>query len=210
MAAGDPYITNATLAAYIASVNNEATINIDNRAGELTAACSSASRLIEQHCGRVFWDAGSATARTFRTDDMCLAEIDDISTATGLVVKTDETADGTFDTTWAAADYQLEPANGVWNSSTGWPYWKIRAIESRRFPTGTRYLIEVTAQWGWAAVPAEVTQAALILAHRLYKRAETPEGVAGFADFGAVRLSRIDHDVQTLLAPYRRNAMLVT
>lgn len=209
MAAGDPYITAEDLAGYIASVNNENAIDTTNRQTELNAAANAISRRLEQHCGRVFWDAESATARVYAADDWGLISVDDFSTTTGLVVATDTSGNGTFDATWASTDYQVEPVNGVVNGAPGWPYWKIRAIESRTFPVSTRSQVQVTARWGWAAVPDEVKQAALIHAHRVYKRAESPEGVAGFGDFGAIRLSRLDNDVQDLLAPYRRDAMLV-
>lgn len=209
MAAGADYATAGELSAYVASANNETDIGIGNRGAALTAACGAASRMIEQFCGRVFWDSDAATARTFSTHDWCTLVTPDFGTVDGLVVQTDEDDDGTFETTWAAGDYQLEPADGVFNGAPGWPYWRLRAIESRTFPTGQRRQIQVTAQWGWAAVPDTITQATLIQAHRLYKRAESPEGVAGFGEFGAVRLQRLDHDVQALLAGYRRDAMLV-
>ena len=54
-----------------------------------------------------------------------------------------------------------------------------------------------------ASVPDDIVQACLILSTRLFKRKDSPEGVAGFADFGAVRLSRMDPDVQALLNPFR-------
>jgi hypothetical protein len=42
---------------------------------------------------------------------------------------------------------------------------------------------------------------------RQYKRYDSPLGVAGFGDMGAVRVSRIDPDIQSMLAPYRRNVI---
>lgn len=210
MAAGAVYATATELGAFIASVNNESSIDVTHRQVELTSACTAASRSVDQHCGRPFWDAESATARTYAASDCGLIDVADFSTTTGLVVKTDTSGDGTYETTWASTDYQVEPADGVWNGDTGWPFWKLRAIQSRTFPTSKQRLVEVTAQWGWAAVPGPVTQATLILAHRLYRRAETPEGVAGFGEFGVVRLGQRDTDVASLLAPYRRHAMLTT
>lgn len=211
MAAGDIYATGAELAQYIASANNDATIDTSNTSGDLTAAVTAASRAIEQVCGRVFWDAGSATARTFQADNGYCISVPDFSTATGLVVATDETDDGTYDTTWSSTDYQVGPADGIYNGATGWPFTQIEAVESRVFPTfGRRRRVQITAQWGWAAVPDAVKQATLILGHRLFDRPNTPEGVAGFGEFGAVRLVQRDPDVMALISGYRRDAMLVT
>ncbi len=72
--------------------------------------------------------------------------------------------------------------------------------------TSCRYLdaygIQVTARWGWPVVPPEITEATLLLAARLFKRKDSPGGVASFGDFGPVRISNIDVDVTNLLAPF--------
>jgi len=51
--------------------------------------------------------------------------------------------------------------------------------------------------------PKAVELAIVMQAFRLWKRRSTPEGVAGFGDMGVVRVSRLDPDVEELLAPYR-------
>jgi hypothetical protein len=166
-------------------------------------ALESASREIESACGRQFNQTASATARIFYPHDACWATVDDFYTLSGLVVATDGGDDGTYETTWTAADYQLEPLNGVFDGEQGWPYSEIRAI-SRSFPTGVRRApLQVTAQWGWAAVPAPVRQACLILAAETLKLKDAPFGVAGFGEFGAVRV-RDNPMVAKKLAPYMR------
>jgi hypothetical protein len=45
----------------------------------------------------------------------------------------------------------------------------------------------------------EVTEAILLLAHRLYKRLQSPEGVAGWGDLGVVRILGTDPDIERLL-----------
>lgn len=54
---------------------------------------------------------------------------------------------------------------------------------------------------GWVPVPwpSHVETAVLIQTSRLYKRRNSPEGVAGFGEFGVVRVSSLDPDVETLL-----------
>jgi hypothetical protein len=59
--------------------------------------------------------------------------------------------------------------------------------------------VRVTAKWGWPAVPDTVVQATLIQASRLYRRKDSPEGVLGSAEWGTVRLGRVDPDVYALI-----------
>jgi hypothetical protein len=40
----------------------------------------------------------------------------------------------------------------------------------------------------------------------VFKRADSPLGVAGFGEFGVVRVTQLDPDVKALLEPYRRHA----
>ena len=179
-----------------------------DRDDSLDDAVNTASRAIDLHCGRVFFDAGSATARVFEPFDKYTAHVDDFSTTTGLVVKTDTDNDGSFDTTWTSADYELEPASGVVAGVSGWPYYTIYAI-GRQFPVQTtwgrrRFLIQVTARWGWAAVPEPVRQATLQVASEIYRRKDAPFGVAQTVDFGPIRLSGdAVRAVASTLAPYR-------
>jgi hypothetical protein len=42
----------------------------------------------------------------------------------------------------------------------------------------------------------------IMQAARLDKRSASPEGVAGVNDFGVVRISRYDPDIETMLAPF--------
>ena len=60
----------------------------------------------------------------------------------------------------------------------------------------------------WPEVPATVHQAALIQAHRIFKRKDAPEGMMGFADFGVVRMQgKLDPDVAANLDSYVRYAV---
>lgn len=45
----------------------------------------------------------------------------------------------------------------------------------------------------------EVQQAVLLLASRLYKRRQSPEGVAGWEEMGAIRIIARDPDIERLL-----------
>lgn len=181
----------------IPDVNDDAT---------LEPAITSACRAIDAHCGRIFYDTGSATARTYAAIGDYLLWVDDFSTTTGLVVKTDDDDDGVFETTWSASNYELNP---TWDPQLGSvPYNTLRAIgTSAYFPRCgyRRYRVEVTARWGWAAVPDVIAQATKIVALDLWKRKDAPFGVTGTVDFGGIRIGRdLLAGVATLLQPYRR------
>lgn len=166
------------------------------RDGLLLAALTAASRNIDAYCGRRFYADKTASARQFRTegalataaDGQALA-IDDLAAAPTTV----ETGDGV---TWTAVtDYLTEPTNAT---VRGWPITALRRLRGY-WPVDR---VRVTGCWGWPTVPAEVSQATLLLASRLFNRRNSPEGVTGNADWGVVRVTRVDPDVATLLAPY--------
>ena len=169
---------------------------------------SAASRLIDGYCNRRFWQTGTAEARVYQAEDSFYCSIDDIA-GTALTLKTSTQADGTFDLQWSRSDYQLEPLNGNLDGLT-WSYDKIRAVGDYLFPTvnanyGDQALVQVTAIFGWPSVPEPITQATIIQASRIFKRYDSPLGVAGFGDLGAIRVSRfLDPDMAQLVEPYRR------
>jgi len=186
----------------------------DNR---LTLAADAATQMIQNYCDRHFVQQATATARVFTADTPWLLQVDDISTTTGLIIKTDEDGDGVFETTWAASDYQLEPLNGK-TGGQDWPYTRIRAIDAREWPSDYgQAVIQITARWGWANpdalddyLPHPVEQAAQIQAVSIFKSADAPLGIAGFGDIGIMRLRQAMHPVAiALLAPYRREQVLV-
>jgi hypothetical protein len=109
-----------------------------------------------------------------------------------------------FDTTWAADDYQLEPLNGRAGGIVT-PATQIRAVDDLLFPTyGGEATVEIVGTFGWSAVPIAIKQAVLMLAQRQFKRYDSPLGVAGVGDLGIMRVSRIDPDVQALVSPFRK------
>ena len=52
-------------------------------------------------------------------------------------------------------------------------------------------------------IPDTLREAALLLTSRLFRRRLSPEGVAGFGDFGAVRVTSVDPDIEILITPSR-------
>jgi len=187
----------------------------DNR---LTLAADAATTMILSYCDRDFFVSSTTpSARVYVADHWSYVEVDDISTANGVVVKTDDDEDGVFETTWASTDYQLSPLNGRL-SGIEWPYTRIDAIDAREFPyNGRQALVQVTAVWGWHAddpeddyIPHPVQQAAQIQATSIFKSVDAPLGIAGFGDIGIMRLRQALHPVAiALLAPFRKGPTLV-
>ena len=167
----------------------------------LEARINEASRVIDQHCNRRFYADATASARLFTSIDGSTIFVDDISSTTGLVIKSDVAGDGTYATTIAAADYQSEPLNSI---VKGNPITSIVARLAGAFSMATVPAgCQVTAKWGWPAVPDPVHSASLILAGRLVKRGDSLLGVAGFGELGAITVRAIDPDVERMLRPYR-------
>lgn len=200
-------ITNgyATLAEVKAAAR--ITDNIDDSLLEI--AIESSSRDIDAYTERVFFSSGAtAVARVYIPQDIYLVETDDIISVT--TIKTDTGGDGTFDVTWAATDYQLEPLNGL-AGGISTPTTRIRAIGDYLWPVyeprnvnSNQASVQVTGVFGFSSVPIAIKQATILASLRAYKRYESPTGVLGFSDMGVVRVGRLDPDVERLVAPYRK------
>ena len=170
----------------------------------LTSLITSASRFVDQHCQRDFVVASGTATRDYvpsaRWEPLY---IDDATTIVS--VKIDEDLDGSFSTTLAAVDYQPEPVNRL-VSDNNWVYTALRPIEDGYWPTyERRATVRVQATFGWPALPEPVKTATILQAARLFTRYDSPLGVAGFGEMGAMRVGwRMDPDVAMLLQPYRR------
>jgi hypothetical protein len=166
----------------------------------LETAIESASRMIDGYTARTFSNAGTAV-RNFAATDSLTCIIDDAISVTK-VETTDEIGDSY--TEWAATDYQLEPLNSR-SDGLYMPYTGLRAVNEYLFPVlDQQALVKITAVWGWASIPTAIKQATIIQASRLFKRLDSPLGVAGFGDMGAIRVGRyLDPDVEQLAMPFR-------
>lgn len=179
----------------------------------LERAVSATSRGIDNLCGfpmRRFWLDTSPTVRRYRVpEDPQVLFVADIGSSSGLTVETDSIGDGTFDTTWDAADYQLEPLDA---DLAGGPFaWtKLVAVGTKRFTVHAhRPTVRVTALHGWSAIPDDVRQACILRAAAIFKRRDAPAGFfaggnIGGVDLGPVRITRRDADVWSLLHDYIR------
>lgn len=169
---------------------------------EAMLAVQSACRSIDDITGRYFW-RGTDT-RTYVPTDTTWHDVDDLVSISSL--KTDDDADGVFETSWTTANYQLLVAPGKYNVSRKgeqWPYTIIKAIGTFwpvPNPYGRANLIQVTGTFGWPAVPSAIHQASLIAASDLFKIKDAPFGIAGSGEF-AVRV-RENPRVMQLISRY--------
>lgn len=176
----------------------------------MTDVLESVSREIDDHCHRSFDKDTEASARLYPVDGGPVAWVHDFWSISGLVIETDAAGDGGFATVWQPTGYQLEPLNGIVDGLKGFPYYKLRAQGGACFPAcdDGRARLRVTAQWGWAAVPAPVYQSTLILAAETHKLKDSPFGVGGYGEWGIVKV-RDNPMAARKLKPYRRDPLLV-
>lgn len=163
----------------------------------------SASRQIDALCDRRFWSETAAT-RYYTAEFSDLLYVDDIQSVTTL--STDNDGDRTYEVSWSATDYDLEPFNAAL-TGIAQPYTSIRITPQGRygFPTGQRKGVKIVGNFGWSAVPLPITEATIIQATRIYHRKDSPYGVAGVGDFGKISLlPRVDPDVNALCLPFIR------
>lgn len=139
------------------------------------------SRVIETAAGgRFFTKDAAAVAMLFdkpwrvdRDTGFYRLRVGDIAAVTNFEIKVDTDRDGSFadETAWAAGDYELWPLNAALGAEA-WP-WDTIAIptwSNQSVPSGLR--VQVTAIWGWPAVPEAIKRACIELTGIL--RLETP------------------------------------
>jgi hypothetical protein len=181
----------------------------------LGISITAASRAVDHACNRQFGQTSPAAARYYTYEGARqytvhstvgyreTLEIDDLMSTSGLVVKGDYDDDGTYETTLTAPTAKnLYPWNAAANGKP-WTHLVLNASDS--FPTLPR-AIEITALWGWSAVPSIVKQATLVQAARFFSRRNAAFGIAGSPEMGSeVRLlARLDPDVAVMLGSVRR------
>lgn len=165
-------------------------------------ALDASSRAIDRATGRTFSLAGSATARYFTPfyrDHRYVISIDDTFDAAP-TLQYDSLNDGTWGE--PITDFALHPLNAP---GRGKPFTEIVLGRGVYAPLRSNS-VEVTAEWGWSAVPLTITTACLLQASRFFKRRDAPFGVAGNAELGSQMrlLAKVDPDVELMVNTYRR------
>ena len=168
----------------------------------LEQSINAASRMIDQYCNRYFYSGNAGEVRYYTPVDSYYTWIDDCQTITQLA--TSSILLNLYDVTWDSSDYETVPKNNLENGGY-YPITKIRAVGHYLFPIfGDNALVKVTGTFGWPSVPEPIKFATIIQASRLFKRLESPLGVAGVSDIGIIRVgSSLDGDVAQLCNPFR-------
>ena len=116
----------------------------------LLALAETASRAVDRYCNRSFYVLGAA--RRFDADGGPRLLVPDLICVNRDGLRTDEDGDGHPESTWAASDFRLLPANADPDSGgnpASRPYTAIEAAGRRtRFPAG-RGSVRVSGKWGW-------------------------------------------------------------
>lgn len=191
---------------YITLANLKTYLKIDDSVEDalLEQIIESASRSIDRIANRRFYLDAQASARTYRPIGNLRVQVDDFGSTTGLVVKTDPDSTGTYGTTFTLnQDYIVEPTNAL---AKGRPYTTITIVGPTAFSLPVNYWpqVQVTARWGWPAVPDDIEQATYILSADLYKRKDSIGGVLGLSELGAIRMSPLGRDITAMVRAYKR------
>jgi hypothetical protein len=188
MAIGDPYATVDDLKSYLFKQQEVKAALYDS---DLISALNSASQDIEEFCGRQFNRQDTPSTRIYVPKSLKRCFVDDFFTTTGMVLNTDPGGTGTFSQPWdVTTEVEMFPLNNTVAGVPNWPFNELHACRGLYFPkyAPNPYrriaVVQLTASWGWAAVPAPVHQACLIMAAETWKLRDAPFGVAGFTQFG--------------------------
>lgn len=181
---------------------------------QLDLARTAAAAAIQSHTGHQFDLDNNATARVFVARSATLLDMSAVGSTvgntTGLTVKTDDDDDGVFEVTWSSGDWQTEPHNSAGPGGLSWPVTTLRAVGTRSFPVGGlgRPRVQVTARWGWPAVPDRVKLAAVLLTAAWHQRRATMTGRGGFDGFFTSAIAD-DQTITDLLGAYRAGDAIV-
>lgn len=203
-------LTNAyaTLAQLRSHLGYEVTETKDDERLEL--ALNAASRQIDGYCGWRFWQDATVVAREYEPDGpYCVDVPEGISTTTGLIVKVDYGDDGTYDTTLTiGTDFLLAPRNAQ-SATPLRPYAEVAIIRSSSnwFPCSAygRSLVQITAKFGWPAVPDDITQACLIQAAQQAEARNAVFGAIALGDTAARNVgASLNPMAKALCSPYQK------
>ena len=148
---------------------------------DLDGVRQTAEDLAEDICGRRWVVAtGTPSTRYYAPRTACqdLVRIHDCVSITSV------TNDGQAVPLWASSTggYQREPLNAMDWTGEARPYEGIRYIGSRWRFDNYRATVAVTADWGWAAIPAQVERAVYVLARDIWNFRDS-QNTVGFEEF---------------------------
>lgn len=167
MAVTDAY---ATAAEYRARVDKASAADDSTILAQLTAL----SRFIDWKCGRHFTQDAAVTTRLYDGHGQAYLRLeDDIATLTGLVVKVDLDADydfGEADETLTVNEHFWIDSQRAAFGSEPMPWGRLQLVPTNgrlNVWPDQRNAVEVTAVFGWPAVPAAIKEATIALTRQL-------------------------------------------
>ena len=166
MAVDDAYINAADFRKRI-----NKTVTEDD--GVLDNILKGVSRLLDRECGRFFGQDAEAVVRYYDGNGLARLYIDDIATTDDLAVKVDLDADYAYDgsdeTLTRDTHFWIGPPNAALGSEAK-PYRYLEIVPSNGvlfvWPSQVR-AVQVTAIFGWPAVPEAIIDAVAMVAHEI-------------------------------------------
>ena len=147
----------------------------------ITMARDAAELLIRGATGRDFDVAGAPTTRVFRPrPNATRLTIPDAASITSVV------EDGV--TLVAGTDYVAEPLNSIALDGTDRPIEWLSRIDHYWYRYDLRSTISVNAAWGWATIPSDISEAALLISKDIIRHRDVVSGIEGFLDMAAIRI----------------------
>ena len=151
--------------------------HLEDRDTELENARSAGCRKVDRDCGRVFY-LTSDEARTFYPKITGEVEFVDLIAGTVDYIKIDGNGDDVVETTLASTDYLLLPLNDEGTTPLRYQRVKMTATSNRVFYPWS--LVEIKGNWGYvtetSVAPADIKQASILAAARIYSRRQNPSG----------------------------------
>jgi hypothetical protein len=195
----------------LAEVKAAAGIPLDSDRNDtlLELAVEAASRQIDAHCGRRFWQDSTVVQRFYFPTDRRVLSVDDISTLTGLLVDVDDGDNGTFSLSLTrGTDFAVHPVNAAAEYPVR-PWTSIQLLDGNvtGYVTSSsgRPYVRVTAKFGWSAVPEPVNRACVLQAKNIYKAPDMAGGSYQLADDGTqLFIVPLDKMAQALLEQFKR------
>lgn len=183
MALGDPYISRTELKDVLGITDSSEDTIIDR-------CCMGATRAIDNKSGyNTFWNTSTAVLRTVDTMNRIVPKRTNSPYYKFLL--NDGIASLTSFAVAGVSGASLLPSDAI---AQGKPATSIK------LPWGSDLDdYDITAIWGWPSLPSDIKMASQFQAQRYYKRRGSPEGVAGSAEWGLVRVPRLDPDVAAIL-----------
>lgn len=141
---------------------------------QLTRRLQAAQDVIHDYCGWRF-DQTSATY-TFPVCDPYDLDLGDLplATTTGVTIAEDPNDSGTYSAAVSGSDVLYLPHNGR-QAGHAWPRTTVRRVAGT-WPSSSRgrNTVQITGTFGWPAVPAAVTEAAIAIAAWIHTNKATP------------------------------------